>query len=218
VQSEDATPTRKKARVEEVWVSEPVPEPEGVWFSEPLPESEGGEASSEVELDEPGVEAPEAEETREVPVPLAEEGTGEPEVAPEGPTYPDPPSEEGPSLADAVQAILAEGIIGGKRDRLVKSLIGNAYSFELTVGKVERPISMFLDPDFRNGRIVSGVVLGTDIEVSVVYPNVLNDEVDTFDPGSSHPVRGTVKEWDRLRMRPIIRILLDSLPFSGEGH
>jgi hypothetical protein len=116
-----------------------------------------------------------------------------------------PPSESRLPLAEAVQAIRAEDIISGSRDRLIESLMGKGFSFELTVKGVERTISMFSDPDFRNGRTVTGTIAGTPVEVSVLWPSILNDEVDAFQRESNYPVRGTVAEWDRLRMRPIIR-------------
>jgi len=203
--SEDTAPTGRNARVEEGWVSEPIPEPDGISFLEPIPEPDEVRASSDVEVHEPSPGALEAEEPGEpVEYSINEPPQGR-QADPQFEGEVNPPSDEGPSLAEAVHAILSEGIIGGKRDRLVKSLLGKDYGFELTVKKVERPISMFTDPDFRNGRIVSGVFLGSDVEVSVLYPNILNDEVDAFKPGASYSVRGVVADWDPLRLRPIVR-------------
>jgi hypothetical protein len=116
-----------------------------------------------------------------------------------------PPSESRLPLAEAVQAIRAADIITGSRDRLIESLMGKGFSFELTVMDVERTIAMFSDPDFRDGRTVTGTIDGTAVEVSVLWPSILNDEVDAFNRGSSYPVQGTVASWARLRLRPIIR-------------
>jgi hypothetical protein len=139
----------------------------------------------------------------------------QPEPADEPPPEPEPvkkalveqvlPGDPVPSLAESVEAILAEGVIGGRRDSLIKALVGQAFSIELSVGRVERTLAMFSDPAFRDGRTVTGTIGGTEIQVSVLFPHTLNEEVDSMEPGETYPIQGAVTEWDRLRLRPTMR-------------
>lgn len=115
------------------------------------------------------------------------------------------PSDAGPALSEAVRAILAESLVSGSRESLIKSLVGTDHSFELTVKRVERTIGRYSDPDYRNGRTVSGTIGGTDIEVSVLFPIVLNEKTDSVEPGSTLLIAGVVSDWDSLRKRPTIR-------------
>ena len=133
---------------------------------------------------------------------LAEEAQDVPEIRAET----GPPGESRLPFAEVVQAIRAEDIIGGSRDSLIKALVATDHSFELVVKRVERTIAMFSEPDYRNGRTVSGTIGATAIEVSVSYPFVLNEEIDSVEPGSILSVCGTVSDWDGLRRQPRIRV------------
>jgi hypothetical protein len=112
----------------------------------------------------------------------------------------------GQALEDAVREIWAEKIIGGDRDRLIRGLLGQRFSFELTVKRIDRTLGMYSEPDFKDGRTVTGTVVGADIEVSVLYPNALNGEVDSFELGADLPVWGVVSDWDSLRKQPTLRV------------
>ena len=126
------------------------------------------------------------------------------------------PNECNTTIAEAVQAILAEDIIGGSRDSLIKSLVGTDHSFEMTVKRVERTIGMYSDPDYRDGRTVSGTISATAVDVSVQYPVVLNEEIDPGKPGSSLSVCGKVSSWDILRRQPTIRVEITQFRESQE--
>jgi hypothetical protein len=183
----------------------PPPPPEDV-TEEPRPQSPEGLA------EEPALEP--LEGILEEPVLGPLEGLSE-EPAPE-PTE-EPPSEPAPvsqppaagamesGLPRAVQAILEESIIGGTRDELITGLKGTTHRFQLTVGKVERTFAMYSDPDFRNGRTVSGKIHGSEVSVSIWFPESRNAEVDGFEEGGTYSLVGTVAEWDRLRARPNLK-------------
>ena len=66
-------------------------------------------------------------------------------------------------------------------------------------------MALFSDPNFGNGRTVSGTITGTDVEVLVLFPNSLNERVDGMEPGSDYSVTGVVAQWDGLRELPIVR-------------
>ena len=160
---------------------------------------EGDTALEDVASEEVGPLTPEEEYPGLIPE--ADESKQRKEV--QAQTHPPTGSET--ALAEAVRAILAEDSIGGGRERLIRSLVGTDYAFELTVKRVERTMGRYSDPDYRNGRTVSGTIGATDIEVSVLFPAVLNDMIDSAEPGSSSPVRGAFSDWDGLRKRPTIR-------------
>ena len=206
LKSPDRLPTRRKdSSVSEPWdcpscgesiepTSDTCP-----WCGWTYVPSENDTAPEDLGLEEEGLQAEEEGVTGLIPE--TDEAEDWEEAQAEGGSL----SETRLPLAEAVQAILAEDIIGGKRDSLIKNLLGQSHSFELIVERVERTIALFSDPDFRNGRTVTGVIHGTSVEVSVLFPGVLNDEVDAFKPGPSSPVKGLVADWDRLRRRPVVR-------------
>jgi hypothetical protein len=119
---------------------------------------------------------------------------------------PAPPAAEAtPNLTESVQAIREEGIFGGNRDRLIKSLIGLSVTFDLRVARVERTFAIFSDTAYRNGRTLTGSIPGTGEEVRVWCPEAQNGVIDSLELGSIHPVSGTVTSFDRLSLRPTIR-------------
>ena len=164
-----------------------------------------------------GLEHPEAEEATEItegPATVdAPEITEVPDTA-EGPESPEPqeidespetsPDERGLDLAEAVRTIKGEEIIGGRRDQLIKNLMGKEVSFDFTVTRVDRTFTMYSDPAYRNGRTISGYVSGE--EVRVLYPEDQNEAAQAHEPGSVHSVTGTVAGFDRLSLRPMIRV------------
>lgn len=123
---------------------------------------------------------------------------------PRAPSSP-PPKEVSSSLSEAVEEIRNSEIFGGKRDNLIKALLGRRFSFDLTIGRTERTFAVYTDTAYRNGRTVIGSAAESGIEVRVWFPEVLNELLDSFEPGAIHPVSGTVAELDRLSLRPTIR-------------
>jgi hypothetical protein len=64
---------------------------------------------------------------------------------------------------------------------------------------------MYSDADYRNGRTIQGTVAGSDLEVSVWFPESRNEEVEVLKKGDRIDVSGTVAEWDRLRNSPKVK-------------
>jgi hypothetical protein len=151
------------------------------------------------DIESPGME-PVAEEVVE-PNPAVEieaEG-GQPDPAVEI----DAKEGESPaSLNGAVAAILDAKIFGGEKDLLIKDLLGKAFEITLEVERVDRSFGAFSAPEYRNGQTVTGTVAGFDLKVAVFFPEKRAEEVKGWEPGSSHIVRGEVRNWDRLRKRP----------------
>jgi hypothetical protein len=160
------------------------------------------------------------------PPPLLDLSRGEPEALPEALSEPaeeiepasqpeiELPTEEAPEpgeielavdstdLPDAVRAIVDAKIFGGEKDLLIRDLMGKSFEFTLEVKRVDRSFGVFSDSQYRNGQMVTGTLLGSELEVAVFFPDERNDEVKGWAPGSMHAVRGEVSDWDRLRKRP----------------
>jgi hypothetical protein len=166
-----------------------------VWPAEGLEEQRPSVEEPEVVLESGGLMGPEVME--------------EPTTIVEPEDHPPPPSlratEATLNLAEAVQAIKREEIFGGSRNRLIKDLLGEQVSFDLTVARIERTFAMYSDAAYRNGRTVTGTVSETGVEVRVWFPEVQNEVIDALERGSVHPVSGTVAAFDPLSLRPTIR-------------
>jgi len=154
-------------------------------LSEPQ-ETLDGDWIPEIEMPSRVQESPEPDDLREPPTPPVSEDS----------TF---------DLSDAIQAILEEDPLSGRRAPLVKGLLEKSVSFDLSVEKVERTFGRFSDSHYRNGRTVSGTIAGTGVAVSVWFPEAQNEEVDAFKRGSDYHVNGAVEDWDSLRKRPNIR-------------
>jgi hypothetical protein len=107
-----------------------------------------------------------------------------------------------PDLPVLAKAINDAGIFGKERDLLIKDLLGKAFGFSLEVRRVDRSIGIYTEADYRDGQTVTGVVMGSDLEVVVYFPSDRNEEVKEWEPGSVHSVTAEVNDWDRLRKRP----------------
>jgi hypothetical protein len=145
-----------------------------------------------------------AEDASEPQPPSAFPGPPKAEPVPP-PVSPDPSTEPYLDLSAAVAAILNEDALSGSRKPLIEALLGEPVLFHLEIEKVERTFGRFSDAGYRNGRTVPGTIAGTEILVCVWYPEAQNEEVDSYDKGSTYLVEGTVEEWDTLRKRPNIR-------------
>lgn len=167
-----------------------------------------GATEHEAISEDPQVRVAESQAASEVQIAAREDPEQEPSAPradePEKPVPP-APAPTAPGIQEAVEAIIAERVIGGTRDRLIAELLGSTFQFDLAVKRVERTFAMYSDPDLRNGRTVVGIIPGTDLEVSVWFPEGRNDEVDAFERGATYTILGTVAEWDRLRLGPRIR-------------
>ena len=124
------------------------------------------------------------------------------EVESELEAEPEVEAKAGGSLNEAVAAILDAKIFRGEKDLLIKDLMGKAFEITLEVKRVDRSFGAFSASEYRNGQTVTGTVIGSDLEVAVFFSEERNEEVKGWEPGSSHSVRGEVRDWDRLRKRP----------------
>lgn len=121
------------------------------------------------------------------------------------PASPPEPQPTIPEFAATIQAILEVDVFRGERDRHIKELMGTACRFPLEVLRVERTFAMYSDADYRNGRTIQGTVAGSDLEVSVWFPESRNEEIEGYETGDRIEVSGIVAEWDRLRNAPKIK-------------
>jgi hypothetical protein len=120
---------------------------------------------------------------------------------------PDNPPADLPALARAVQLIQEMHIFGGTKNQEIRGLTGDQFTFRLRVKENQRSFGAFSDPEFKNGRSVTGTLVGSDVEVVILFPGARNEEVQGWEPGSEHEVRGEVMKWDRLRERPELKAL-----------
>jgi hypothetical protein len=112
------------------------------------------------------------------------------------------PAVPGSELPAFARAINAAGIFGKERDLLIKDLLGQTFGFSLEVQRADRSIGIYTEADYRDGQTVTGILLGSELEVVVYFPSDRNDEIKEWKPGSVHNVQAEVYEWDRLRKRP----------------
>lgn len=188
-----------------VWPLEGVQEPTA---PEPEAGKEVGPESEGVPQPEP---APDSEARRRKEPPAPPEVAAQPHVVEES----EPPADAesahepvavgAPEIADLVQAIRLASPIGGERDQLIQELLNQKVSFDLTVKRVDRTFGMYSDPAYHKGRTVDGLISGTDLDVRISLPDVLNEMADGLKAGSTCTVAGNVAELDRLNLRPIIR-------------
>lgn len=115
-----------------------------------------------------------------------------------------PPSPGEPSFASAVTTILEEKSFGGRRNPLIRELVGSRHTFELEVDLVKHTFGAGPDPTYRHGRTVTGSVAGTEIDVEVRFPADRNDEIDGLRRGAIHPVTATVVDWEKLSEKPVL--------------
>jgi hypothetical protein len=181
------------------------------------------EATAEVEpAVEPGVvqevaaevdPAVEVDLETAVDLELAEEPKASVELEPttelwSDPLQPEPaegtrkPASSEPDLPALVKAINDAGIFGRERDLLIDDLVGMFFEVALEVRRVDRTIGIYTEAEYRDGQTVTGVLIGSDLEVVVYFPSDRNDEIKQWAPGSVHSVQAEVNDWDRLRKRP----------------
>lgn len=109
-----------------------------------------------------------------------------------------------PGLVERVRAVREAAALGGQRNRLVRHLIGERFTFDLEVGRVQRTFGSGPDAAYRKGRTVTGVVHGTDVQVVVRFPDERNAQIEALSRGSVQKVVGAVVDWERLSGQPVL--------------
>ncbi|MGD2121182.1 MAG: hypothetical protein PVJ76_05540 [Gemmatimonadota bacterium] len=186
---------------------EPAEDPGGP-FLEPVPPAEPGPPSEPEPADEPefdGLPDTASEPEPDLAATMSDQGEpeGEPDLFTRDPeeTVQEPIGVESnlPALAAAIDEA---GIFGKERDLLIKDLVGRPFDFSMEVRRVDRSIGIYTEADYRDGQTVTGVLVGSELEVVVYFPSDRNEEIKDWKPGSVHGVQAEVTDWDRLRKRP----------------
>ena len=146
------------------------------------------------------------------------------EVVPEAPPAESPPAEEPPldppaveqppaaaaasgaaALEDIVQQLETASRYGSEREKIVKEHAGTLFPCEIEIDKIERTYSYTPEERLRDGRTVTGVIAGTDCEVSLLMTAARNDELAALKTGSTLQANGTLLKWssiyDRIEMQ-----------------
>lgn len=146
--------------------------------------------------------------------PLEQEAPPElpPELPPE-PATPAPQPPPAPTGAPAVDSVLKEIVerlgsasrYGSERDEIIREYTDESFPCSIEIDGIERTYSYDSEERFRNGRTLTGVLGGTDFEVSLLLPEQRNEELDALGPGDILRADCLLIKWnniyDRLEMR-----------------
>ena len=138
----------------------------------------------------------------------------EPEVIqePEPEPEPDPEPEtieESEPVVEVVEASiplhdlivqLSEARFASERGAIIDKMEGASYSFAIEVERIERTVGIGLSEHLKNGRSLTGDIIGDDIEVLVRMPASRNEEMEAMQ-GASIDVTAMVSDWNSLRKR-----------------
>jgi len=128
---------------------------------------------------------------------------------PEPPTAEEPPAvapaSTDPALVGILERIASADRYSREREEIFKEQAERSFGCAIEVAKIERTYSYIPDQRFRKGRTVTGVLRGTDCEVSVELTEARNEEIDSLKPGSVVQADCRLVKWntiyDRLEMR-----------------
>ncbi len=134
------------------------------------------------------------------------------ELPPE-PAAPVPQPAPAPTGAPAVDSVLKEILerlgsasrYGSERDEIIREYTDESFTCSIEIDSIERTYSYGSDQRFRNGRTLTGVLGGTDFEVSLLLPEERNEELEALGPGDILRADCLLIKWnniyDRMEMR-----------------
>ncbi len=109
------------------------------------------------------------------------------------------------ALMEIIERLGSASRYGSERAQIVGEYAEESFPCSIEIDGVERTYSYPPEKRFRNGRTVTGVIRGSDCEVSLQLPEERNGEIDALGPGDTVSADCTLLKWnsihDRLEMR-----------------
>lgn len=118
-----------------------------------------------------------------------------------------------PARRPAVDSVLKEVVsrlgsasrYGSERDQIIREYAHESLPCSIEIDGIERTYSFDAEERFGNGRTVTGVLGGTDCEVSLLLPEQRNEELDSLGPGDTLRAVCRLIKWNNIYDRLEIR-------------
>lgn len=150
-------------------------------------------------VDEPNVEEPAVEKpVDEQPQAESQEVDDESEQTTEPTTDPIPQTSSVHQLHEQFESVRR---FSDDAKNLIKENETEVFTLELVVDRVSTTIGAYDQPEFRNGKTVSGKLVDSNRSVSIEMPEEQNDELREVHAGDTWSATGRIIKWDDLFKR-----------------